>query len=130
MQKCYMSDTHFVFIGSFFLADAVERVQLHRRIALRLISLLGIKPLWLLWGFCFASFSLSTCLSNTATAIMVTPLAFAVLDHVQSQLASPACMATHARLPQRADDAAAGKAAGEERASAEARDGGAGEGEG
>ena len=39
-------------------------------------------------------------------------------------------MATHARLPQRADDAAAGKAAGEERASAEARDGGAGEGEG
>ena len=34
---CYMSDTHFVFIGSFFLANAVERVQLHRRIAVNLM---------------------------------------------------------------------------------------------
>lgn len=35
--KCYMSDTHFVFIGSFFLANAVERVLLHRRIAVNLM---------------------------------------------------------------------------------------------
>ena len=34
---CYMSDTHFVFIGSFFLANAVERVLLHRRIAVTLM---------------------------------------------------------------------------------------------
>ena len=81
--KCYMSDTHFVFIGSFFLANAVERVQLHRRIALGLIGMLGVKARWLLVGFCVASFGLSTCLSNTATAIMVIPLAFAVLDRVQ-----------------------------------------------
>lgn len=38
---------------------------------LLICSILGVKPFWLLFGFCVASFLLSTCLSNTATAIMV-----------------------------------------------------------
>ena len=101
---CYMSDTHFVFIGSFFLANAVEKVLLHRRIALALMGVLGIKPFWLLFGFCSASFLLSTCLSNTATAIMVIPLAFAVLDRVEASqgetAAAAAAAATAAATPQ------------------------------
>mmetsp|Transcript_16113 Transcript_16113/g.36840 ORF Transcript_16113/g.36840 Transcript_16113/m.36840 type:complete len:674 (-) Transcript_16113:57-2078(-) len=83
VAKCYFSDTHFVFVGSFFLAIAVERVNLHRRIALNLLLLLGVKPKNLLFGFSFSTFLLSTCLSNTATAIMVIPLAMAVVDQLE-----------------------------------------------
>jgi len=91
---CYMSDTHFVFIGSFFLANAVEKVLLHRRIALTLMGVLGMKPFWLLFGFCVASFLLSTCLSNTATAVMMIPLAFAVLDRVEASQTETAAAST------------------------------------
>ncbi len=96
---CYMSDTHFVFIGSFFLANAVEKVLLHRRIALTLMGVLGMKPFWLLFGFCVASFLLSTCLSNTATAVMMIPLAFAVLDRVEASQTETAAASTPPQPP-------------------------------
>jgi len=91
VAKCYFSDTHFVFVGSFFLAIAVERVNLHRRIALNLLLLLGVKPRNLLFGFSFATFLLSTCLSNTATAIMVIPLAMAVVDQLERPREEQSC---------------------------------------
>jgi len=85
VSRNYFTNTHFVFVGSFFLADAVERAQLHKRIAINLLLVLGVKPFWLLIGFCLASFLLSTCLSNTATAIMLIPLTAQVVSRMEEQ---------------------------------------------
>jgi hypothetical protein len=81
----YLNDTQFTFIGSFLVAAAIEEAQLHRRAALSMLRVLGVQPKWLLIGFCLVTFGISMCLSNTATAIMLTPLAQAVANKVTGQ---------------------------------------------
>jgi len=82
------------------VAVAVERVHLEKRLAVRLLLLLGARPFWLLVGFSIATFVLSTCLANTATTILMIPLAMGVVTRMEdadpcpSQLqeaTAPAC---------------------------------------
>ena len=77
-SKPYANDLIFLFMGGFFLAVAFQRWDLHRRIALRTIKLIGSSPKMIILGFMVATGFLSMWISNTATTVMVTPIGLAV----------------------------------------------------
>jgi sodium-dependent dicarboxylate transporter 2/3/5 len=76
----YADPIVFLFLGGFFLAAATERWQLHRRLALAVIGAVGTDPPRLVLALMIATAFASMWISNTATAVMMLPLASAVLD--------------------------------------------------
>jgi sodium-dependent dicarboxylate transporter 2/3/5 len=75
----YFNNVILLFIGGFIIALAMERWDLHRRIALRIILLIGISPHRIILGFMVATFFLSMWISNTATTMMMVPMAMAII---------------------------------------------------
>ena len=82
----YAHDLIFLFMGGFLLALAMQQWGLHRRIALRTILLVGTKPVMLVGGFMLASAFLSMWVSNTATVVMMLPIAMSVVELVRREL--------------------------------------------
>lgn len=76
----YFQDILLLFLGGFILALALERYDLHRRFALRALRMFGARPRRVVLGFMAASASLSMFVSNTSTALLMLPVAVAVLD--------------------------------------------------
>lgn len=74
----YADPIIFLFIGGFMIAVAIERSGLHRRIAMGVLSVVGSSPAAIVGGFMLATTLLSMWISNTATALMMTPIAIAV----------------------------------------------------
>jgi solute carrier family 13 (sodium-dependent dicarboxylate transporter), member 2/3/5 len=70
----------FLFLGGFLLAAGIEASGLHRRLALRIIRLVGTAPARIVAGFMAATALLSMGVSNTATVVMLLPLATSVVD--------------------------------------------------
>ncbi|SEA25880.1 solute carrier family 13 (sodium-dependent dicarboxylate transporter), member 2/3/5 [Bowdeniella nasicola] len=75
----YASGTIFLFMGGFFLALALQRWNLHRRVALITVLAVGTKPKMLILGFMVATGFMSMWVSNTATAVMMLPIGLSVL---------------------------------------------------
>lgn len=75
----------YLFFGGFLLALAMERWGLHRRIALGLIGFMGTRPTRIIAGFMIASAFLSMWVSNTATALMMLPIALSVIALLEAQ---------------------------------------------
>lgn len=75
----YASDVIFLFMGGFILGLAMERWNLHKRIALRIILAAGTGPRRLLAGFMVAAAGLSMWISNTAAAVILLPVAVSVV---------------------------------------------------
>jgi sodium-dependent dicarboxylate transporter 2/3/5 len=71
----YADPIIFLFIGGFMLAACVERWRLHERIALSIASLAGGRPAALVAGFMLAAALISMWISNTATTLMLAPIA-------------------------------------------------------
>lgn len=71
----YADPIVFLFIGGFILAACVERWRLHERIALSIASIAGGRPVALVAGFMLASMLISMWISNTATTLMLAPIA-------------------------------------------------------
>ncbi|MBL8531877.1 MAG: DASS family sodium-coupled anion symporter [Hyphomonadaceae bacterium] len=71
----YADPIVFLFIGGFMLAACVERWRLHERIALSIASTAGGRPVALVAGFMIASMLISMWISNTATTLMLAPIA-------------------------------------------------------
>ena len=71
----YADPIVFLFIGGFILAACVERWRLHERIALSIASVAGGRPVALVGGFMIASALISMWISNTATTLMLVPIA-------------------------------------------------------
>ncbi len=76
----YFQDILMLFLGGFILALALELHGLHRRFALRALSFFGNQPRRVVLGFMVASAGLSMFVSNTSTAILMLPVALAVID--------------------------------------------------
>jgi sodium-dependent dicarboxylate transporter 2/3/5 len=75
----YFNSIIFLFLGGFLVALAMERWGLHRRIALRILGLVGGGPCRLVLAFLVAPAALSMWISNTATTMMMVPIAAAVI---------------------------------------------------
>ncbi|MDO5843557.1 MAG: DASS family sodium-coupled anion symporter, partial [Methanocorpusculum sp.] len=78
----YADKVIFLFLGGFIIAMAMQRWGLHKRIALKIISLTGTSPRRLILGFMIATAFLSMWISNTATAMMMIPIAIAIIATV------------------------------------------------
>jgi len=74
----YAAEIIFLFMGGFFIAMAMERWGLHRRIALAIVDTVGTSPRRIILGFMLGTAFLSMWISNTATATMMLPIALAV----------------------------------------------------
>ncbi|MEO1086343.1 MAG: SLC13 family permease, partial [Acidobacteriota bacterium] len=72
----------FLFLGGFLIALALEDVGLHRRMALGILSAVGSSRRRVVLGFMLASAFLSLWISNTATAMMMMPIALSVITQV------------------------------------------------
>ena len=75
----YGNNIIFLFMGGFLLALAMQRWNLHRRIALLTLKVMGTKPSMMVAGFMVATGFLSMWVSNTATAVMMIPIGVSVL---------------------------------------------------
>ena len=78
----YGSKYVFLFMGGFLIAIALERWDLHKRFALNVLVAAGGNPRRLLGGFMVATAALSMWISNTATTLMMLPIAMSVLSNL------------------------------------------------
>ena len=69
----------FLFLGGFLIAMAIEESGLHRRAALAVVSVVGDRPRRIVFGFMLATAALSMWISNTATTLMMMPIAVSVI---------------------------------------------------
>lgn len=76
----YGSPIVFLFFGGFVMALALEKVNLHRRIALNIIKLTGTTPNKVILGFMIATATLSMWISNTASTVVMLPIAISVIN--------------------------------------------------
>lgn len=96
VASLYTHPLIFLFLGGFLLSLAMERSNLHRRIALATMNLVGSNPRLQVGGLMLVTAFLSMWMSNTATAVMMLPIALSVIellkvDHDVSEL-SPALL--------------------------------------
>lgn len=75
----YGSPIIFLFFGGFVLALALEKVNLHRRIALTIVKLTGTTPERVVLGFMLATAFMSMWISNTASTVVMLPIAISVI---------------------------------------------------
>ncbi len=79
----YMDPIIFLFLGGFILAFAMEKWQLHTRLALGILKRTGAAPSRILAGVMAAAFFLSMWVSNTATVLMLVPAVLSIIAHVR-----------------------------------------------
>jgi len=79
----YFNSIIVLFIGGFMIALTMEKWNLHRRIALNIIHLVGGGPSRIVLGFMIATAFLSMWISNTATAVMMVPIGLAIILQIE-----------------------------------------------
>lgn len=81
----YANPLIFLFLGGFVLGLALERWNLHRRIALGIVTRVGTRPARLVGGFMIATAFMSMWVSNTATAVMMLPVVLSVIALIEDR---------------------------------------------
>ena len=74
----------FLYVGGFILAVAIEKWNLHKRIALNLIRIIGVSQRGIILGFMLATGLLSMWISNTATSVMMLPIGMAIVMQISN----------------------------------------------
>ena len=83
VTKPYANPIIFLLLGGFIIAQGLEKSSLHKRIALRILLYLGSNKENILKGFIISTSFLSMWLSNTATCLLMLPIAVSILDKVK-----------------------------------------------
>lgn len=86
VTRNYGDDNIFLFMGGFFIAMAMQKWNLHARIALNIVLRTGTNANRLILGFMLATAFLSMWISNTATTLMMLPIALAVIDQLEQRV--------------------------------------------
>jgi sodium-dependent dicarboxylate transporter 2/3/5 len=81
----YINSIIFLFLGGFLIAISMEEWGLHKRIALKLITIFGGSQSSIVIGFMISGAFLSMWISNTATALMLLPIALAIISKLEDQ---------------------------------------------
>ncbi len=79
----YVDKIVLLFLGGFLLAKGIEKSKLHKRFALNLLKTFGTQPKYVIGAFMIVTASLSAWMTNTATTLLMLPLAVAVIEHVK-----------------------------------------------
>ncbi len=83
VAETYFNDVIFLFTGGFLVALALQKWNLHQRIALKILLLVGSSPARILLGFILATTFLSMWISNTATAMMMVPVVLSIITKLE-----------------------------------------------
>jgi sodium-dependent dicarboxylate transporter 2/3/5 len=86
VSSMYFNHLIFLFLGGFVMALAMERWNLHKRIAIKVLIFFGISPGRILMGFMAATAFLSMWMSNTATTMMMIPIALSIIYKLEEIL--------------------------------------------
>lgn len=79
----------FLYMGGFIIAIALEKWNLHKRIALNIISFIGTDIPKIIFGFMIATAFLSMWISNTATTVMMLPIGMAIVSQLKENPLAP-----------------------------------------
>ena len=85
IASSYINSIIFLFLGGFLIAIAMEEWSLHKRIALKIITIFGGTPTSIIIGFMASGAFLSMWISNTATALMLLPISLAVIHKLENE---------------------------------------------
>jgi len=83
VSSAYFNHVIFLFIGGFLVALAMQKWDLHKRIAIRILLVTGSSPARILLGFMLATSFLSMWISNTATAMMMVPILLSITKKME-----------------------------------------------
>lgn len=83
VSSTYFNNVIFLFIGGFIIALAMQRWNLHKRIALKILMTTGVSPGKILFGFMLSSAFISMWISNTATTMMMMPIVISVIGKLE-----------------------------------------------
>jgi len=86
VSQQYTDSIIFLFIGGFMLAFAIEKWHLHKRIALKILSVVGTKPSNILLGVMISTYLISNWISNTATTMMLFGAVFALIQETKTYI--------------------------------------------
>lgn len=74
----------FLFLGGLMLAQGIQESNLHKRIALHIVNIIGSKPSSLILGFMVATGSLSMWISNTASVMVMMPIGLSIIEEIKT----------------------------------------------
>lgn len=83
VSSTYFNHVIFLFIGGFLVALAIQKWNLHKRIALKILRIIGASPGRILLGFMIATAFLSMWISNTATAMLMVPILLSIIAKLE-----------------------------------------------
>lgn len=84
----YGKDIIFLFLGGFMLAQGIQESNLHKRIALHIVNIIGSKPAQLVLGFMLATAFLSMWISNTASVMLMMPIGLSIIEELKDAATS------------------------------------------
>jgi len=86
VSQQYSDSIIFLFIGGFMLAFAIEKWNFHKRIALKVLALVGNNPSTILLGVMLSTYLISNWISNTATTMMLFSAVFALINETKNYI--------------------------------------------
>jgi sodium-dependent dicarboxylate transporter 2/3/5 len=86
VSQQYSDSIIFLFIGGFMMAFAIEKWDFHKRIAVKILSVVGTSPATILFGVMLSTYLISNWISNTATTIMLFGAVFALIEETKQYI--------------------------------------------